>query len=99
MTIRPLAFANTLAITTAVLALVLILLRNVSPPLFVFVFNAQFFGADVASLLPQDTNIPKMTGELVAFVGGAWGFGLLGAMVYNRLIHGDRHSRSGRLEP
>ncbi|MBA2252479.1 MAG: hypothetical protein H0W13_07215 [Nitrospirales bacterium] len=90
MTIRPLAFANTLAITTAVLGLVLILLRIVFPPLFVFVFNAQFFGADVASLLPEGVNIPKMIGELVAFVGGAWGFGLLGAMIYNRLIHDDR---------
>lgn len=91
MTIRPLAFANTLAITTAVLALILVLLRIVFPPLFVFIFNAQFFGADVASLLPQHINIVKMIGELVAFVGGAWGFGLLGAIVYNRLIQGDRH--------
>jgi hypothetical protein len=91
MTIRPLAFANTLAITTAVLALTLVLLRIVFPPLFVFIFNAQFFGADVASLLPQHVNVVKMIGELVAFVGGAWGFGLLGAIVYNRLIQGDRH--------
>lgn len=91
MAIRPLAFANTLAITTAVLALILVLLRIAFPPLFVFIFNAQFFGADVASLLPQHVNIVKMIGELVAFVGGAWGFGLLGAIVYNRLIQGDRH--------
>ncbi|WP_447986574.1 DUF5676 family membrane protein [Nitrospira sp. Nam74] len=91
MTIRPLAFANTLAITTAVLALILVLLRTVFPPLFVFIFNAQFFGADVSSLLPQHISIIKMIGELVAFVGGAWGFGLLGAIVYNRLIQGDRH--------
>jgi hypothetical protein len=86
MTIRPLAFANTLAVTTAVLALVLILLRIFFPPLFVFIFNAQFFGADVASLLPERLHLPKMIGELVAFVGGAWGFGLLGAVLYNRFI-------------
>ena len=86
MTIRPLAFANTLAITTAVLALVLILLRIVFPAVFVFIFNAQFFGADVASLLPERINILKMIGELIAFVGGAWGFGLLGAILYNRFI-------------
>lgn len=90
MTIRPLPFANTLAITTAVLALVLILLRIVSPSLFIFIFNAQFFGADVASLLPERIHIPKVIGELVAFVGGAWGFGLLGAIIYNRLIRDDR---------
>jgi hypothetical protein len=86
MTIRPLAFANTLAMTTAVLALVLILLRIFFPPLFVFIFNAQFFGADVASLLPQPLHFLTMMGEFVAFVGGAWGFGLLGAVLYNRLI-------------
>jgi hypothetical protein len=91
MTIRPLPFANTLAITTAVLALVLILLRTVFPSLFIFIFNAQFFGADVASLLPERIHIPKVIGELVAFVGGAWGFGLLGAIIYNRLIHDDWH--------
>ncbi len=91
MTIRPLPFANTLAIATAVLALVLILLRIVFPALFVFIFNAQFFGADVASLLPEQVNLSKVIGELVAFVGGAWGFGLLGAILYNRFIRDDRH--------
>jgi hypothetical protein len=91
MTIRPLPFANTLAITTAVLALVLILLRTVFPSLFIFIFNAQFFGADVASLLPERIHIPRVIGELVAFVGGAWGFGLLGAIIYNRLIRADPH--------
>jgi len=90
MTIRPLAFANTLAITTAVLALVLILLRIVSPTLFVFIFNAQFFGADVASLLPERIHLLTMMGELAAFVGGAWGFGLLGAILYNRFIQSGR---------
>ncbi len=90
MTIRPLPFANTLAITTAVLALVLILLRLIFPPLFIFIFNAQFFGADVASLLPERIHFPTMMGELAAFVGGAWGFGLLGAIIYNRFIHDGR---------
>ena len=91
MTIRPLAFANTLAITTVVLALVLIFLRIFFPALFVFIFNAQFFGADVASLLPKRIHLPTMMGELAAFVGGAWGFGLLGAILYNRFIQGARH--------
>ena len=90
MTIRPLAFANTLAITTAVLALVLIVLRIGFPSLFVFIFNAQFFGADVASLLPEHVQLLTLMGELAAFVGGAWGFGLLGAVLYNRFIRDDR---------
>ena len=91
MTIRPLAFANTLAMTTAVLALVLILLRIFFPPLFVFIFNAQFFGADVASLLPERLHFLTMMGEFAAFVGGAWGFGLLGAVLYNRFIRDNQH--------
>jgi hypothetical protein len=89
MPIRPLAFANALALTTAVLAIVLLVLRAVAPSVFVFVFNAQFFGADVASLLPNQADTLKLAGELAAFVGGAWGFGLLGAVLYNRFIQQD----------
>jgi hypothetical protein len=84
--IRPLAFANALALTTAVLAVTLLLLRALTPDAFIFIFNAQFFGADVASLLPHDPSPLRLAGELAAFVGGAWGFGLLGAVLYNRFI-------------
>ena len=90
-TIQPLAFANTLAITTALLAVVLLILRIAAPTAFVFIFNAQFFGADVASLLPQHTDLFKMLGEFTAFVGGAWGFGFVGAILYNRFIRDGRH--------
>jgi hypothetical protein len=83
--IRPLAFAHALALTTAVLAGILLVLRFSMPSVFVFVFNAQFFGADVASLLPARPSLLMTAGELLAFVGGAWGFGLLGAVLYNRL--------------
>lgn len=89
MPIRPWAFANALALTTAVLAVILMGLRVAAPSAFVFVFNAQFFGADVASLLPDHPDALKMTAELAAFVGGAWGFGLLGAILYNRFIGKD----------
>ena len=90
MPIRPVAFANALALTTAVLAVLLIVLRAMAPSAFLFVFNAQFFGADVASLLPNQVDTLKMTAELAAFVGGAWGFGLLGAILYNRFIQKSR---------
>ena len=90
MPIRPVAFANALALTTAVLAVLLIVLRAMAPSAFLFVFNAQFFGADVASLLPNQVDALKMIAELAAFVGGAWGFGLLGAILYNRFIQKSR---------
>jgi hypothetical protein len=86
MSIRPLAFANALALTTAGLALLLLILRWVTPRLFVFIFNAQFFGADVAMLLPEQLDPMILLAEFLAFVGGAWGFGLVGALLYNRFI-------------
>lgn len=90
MTIRPLAFANALALTTSALVLFLFLLKAIAPLVFVFFFNAQFFGADVASLLPAETMILKLIGESLALIGGAWGFGFLGALLYNRLIQNSR---------
>jgi hypothetical protein len=86
MKIQPIAFANALAVTTAVLAGVLLILRFLMPSIFVFVFNAQFFGADVASLLPPQPSLLMTAGEAAAFIGGAWGFGALGAVLYNRFI-------------
>jgi hypothetical protein len=86
MAIRPLAFANALAIATGMLWLVLITLKVAAPAAFVFIFNAQFFGADVASLLPKETDVTSLLGEILAFVGGAWGFGIVGAVLYNRFI-------------
>jgi hypothetical protein len=87
MPIRPFAFANALALTTAMLAVLLLILRWFAPRVFVFIFNAQFFGADVAMLLPNDVDIFILVGEFLAFVGGAWGFGLMGAFLYNRFIN------------
>jgi hypothetical protein len=86
MPIRPLAFANALALTTACLAILLLLLRWAAPSVFVFFFNAQFFGADVAMLLPDRIDVLSLAAEFAALVGGAWGFGLVGALFYNRFI-------------
>jgi hypothetical protein len=86
MTIQPFAFANALALTSVALAVVLLILHALAPSVFVFIFNAQFFGANVASLL-RPTPSPWITvAELMAFVGGAWAFGLLGAIIYNALV-------------
>jgi len=82
--LRPLAFANAIAVTTLVLALFLLALRVASPSAFTFFFNAQFFGADVRSLLPSDPPLWKVAAELVALLAGAWGIGYLWAILYNR---------------
>jgi hypothetical protein len=48
------AFANSMAILTAVFYLLLYLINLIAPGLFRFLFNAQFLGANVASLLPKE---------------------------------------------
>ena len=86
MPIRPLAFANALAFTTALLGILLIVLRLFAPAVFVLIFNAQFFGADVTMLLPVELHVVRVIVEFVALVGGAWSFGLIGAVLYNWFI-------------
>jgi len=61
-------------------------LRLFAPALFLFIFNAQFFGADVAMLLPVHLQISTLIAEFLALVCGAWGFGLIGALLYNWFI-------------
>jgi hypothetical protein len=82
--LRPVAFANAIAVTTAALTVFLLALRFLLPSFFAFFFNAQFFGADVASLLPKEADLPMMLAEFVALLAGAWGIGFLWAFLYNR---------------
>ena len=84
--LKPIAFANAIAATTAALTVFLWALRFFLPSFFMFFFNAQFFGADVASLLPKDTNVLLMLAEFVALLTGAWGIGFMWATLYNRFI-------------
>ena len=82
--LHPLAFANAIAATTGALTLFLLALRWLVPSVFTFFFNAQFFGADVASLLPAEVSVWKLIAEVAALLAGAWGIGYLWAVLYNR---------------
>ena len=82
--LKPLAFANAIAVTTAALTVFLWALRFALPSFFTFFFNAQFFGADVASLLPKDVSLLLMLAEFVALLAGAWGIGFVWAFLYNK---------------
>jgi hypothetical protein len=82
--LKPVAFANAIAVTTAALTVFLWMLRFLLPSFFAFFFNAQFFGADVASLLPKETNLLLMLAEFLALLAGAWGIGFVWAVLYNR---------------
>ena len=82
--LRPVAFANAIAVTTFLLALFLMALRALSPALFAFFFNAQFFGADVQYLLPPHPPLRHVAADTLALVAGAWGIGYVWALLYNR---------------
>jgi hypothetical protein len=78
------AFANSLSILAAIFYIVFYLLSLVAPKFFMFLFNAQFFGANVASLMPQQFSLGNFLGTLVAVVVVAWLGGYLLVVLYNR---------------
>jgi hypothetical protein len=82
--LNKIAFANSIAVLTAALYLLLHLIGVISRPLFLFLFNAQFFGADVASLLPWPLSIERFLGTFVTLVVSAWLLGYVWAWLYNR---------------
>lgn len=83
--IRPIPFAHALTITATGLFVFLIALRAAAPGFFVYFFNAQFFGADVASLLPPSPGAGRLLADLLIMLVGAWLFGYCWALVYNYL--------------
>lgn len=83
--LRPIPFANALTLTATGLFVFLIVLRALAPAFFVYFFNAQFFGADVASLLPPDPGLSRLLADLLIMLVGAWLFGYVWALLYNRL--------------
>ena len=64
--LNPIAFANSLAIVSGAVYLALYVLAVVWRDAFRFVFNAQFLGADVASLLPRQRPATGFLATLVA---------------------------------
>ena len=79
------AFANSIAILTAAFYLLLYLINLIAPGSFRFLFNAQFLGADVASLLPKEFAARNFIVVLVLMVITAWVFGYVWAWLYNLL--------------
>jgi hypothetical protein len=82
--LNPLAFANSLAILTAVLYVLLAILALVAPRLFQVLFDAQFFGANVASLFPKVQPSAASLVTLVLMIGMSWVVGYAWAWLYNR---------------
>jgi hypothetical protein len=83
--LNPIAFASSLGVLSGALYLALYILALVWRDAFRFVFNAQFLGADVASLLPRELTPIGFFATLVALVVSAWILGFCWAWLYNRL--------------
>jgi 2TM family of unknown function (DUF5676) len=79
------AFASSLTILTGLFYLALYLLAVVWHDAFRFVFNAQFLGADVASLVPRPLTVPGFVGTLVGIIVSVWVFGYVWAWLYNAM--------------
>ena len=82
--LNKLAFATSLAVLTAAIYVLFAILALVSPRAFQLLFNAQFFGANVASLVPRVRPSVGSLVTLVIVVGMAWVMGYAWAWLYNR---------------
>ena len=82
--LNKLAFANALAVLTAALYVIFAILALVAPNLFPVLFDAQFFGANVASLFPKVQPSAASLVTLVLMIGMAWVLGYAWAWLYNR---------------
>jgi hypothetical protein len=79
------AFAHSLATLSGAVYIVFYVLAVVWRDAFRFLFNAQFFGADVAALLPQRLTYAGFVGTFIALIAFAWLAGFAWAWLYNRL--------------
>jgi hypothetical protein len=78
------AVANALAVLTTGLYVLFALVAAVSPRLFALLFDAQFFGANVASLFPKVAPSAAAVLTFVIMVAMAWALGYAWAWLYNR---------------
>ena len=87
--LNPVAFATSLTILSGAFYLLLYVLGIVWRDAFRFLFNAQFLGADVASLLPQRLTVGGLVGTIVALLVFVWVFGYAWAWLYNQMSIGE----------
>ena len=78
------AVANALAVLPAALYSLFAIVAAVSPRLFSILFDAQFFGANVASLFPKVAPSAASILTFVIMIAMAWVLGYLWAWLYNR---------------
>ena len=82
--LNKLAFANSLAVLTAAMYVFFAIIALASTRAFAILFDAQFFGANVASLLPKVQASPASLVTLVLMILMSWVVGYAWAWLYNR---------------
>ena len=82
--LNKLAFANSLAVLSAVVYVFFAIVGLISTRAFSILFDAQFFGANVASLFPKVQPSAASLATLVLMIGMAWVLGYAWAWLYNR---------------
>ena len=81
-----LAFANSLAVLTAALYVLFAILALIAPRVFQVLFDAQFFGANVASLFPKVQTSAASLVTLVLMIGMSWVVGYAWAAAVRRIF-------------
>lgn len=80
--IKKIVFANSLALSIALLNLLFYLVNLYKPAWFRFFFNVQFFGADIASMTPKmpfNDFVVMLAGVMLV----SWVLGYFLALFYN----------------
>jgi hypothetical protein len=83
--LKPSAFATSLTALTGAIYLLLHLIRLFAPISFRYLYNAQFMGADVASLMLSPVPIGNFIISFIIALLTSWLFGYAWAWLYNRL--------------
>lgn len=78
------AFANSLALLIVAFYVLYYVLLLVARPLFDFLLNAEFFGGDLASLVPAQVQLVSVLGTLVTMAVLGWVMGYGWAWLYNK---------------
>lgn len=85
MSLHPKAFANSLALVSALCYLLFYALGTVSPAVLVFVYNAQFMGANMAKYIPTAVPFWFFLGNFLTVVILSWLLAYIWAWLYNKL--------------
>jgi len=81
---KPMALAHSLAALVGIFFVALYVVQMIAPALFALVFNAQFYGADIAGLVPEMA-FSEWIVVVVVSAATAWVMGYVWAWLYNHL--------------